>query len=392
MKLSQKVSHIRLLSTIVAIVLTLPLGWKGLTGLYSWLSPFITLNSVFLLKSVVWLNILGFLILIVAFFRKRWFCKYLCPMGFGCDVVSSLSRRKKTYLRKIPQIGRWLALLSIFAAITGVPLFILLDPMAIFNGFFGLFSNQISAAVFLSSMGLPVLLTIHLFLPGVWCAKICPLGGLFDEITRLKRVLTHPEKLSFHKTAEESGGRRIFIAGGAGLLAGFLIPKWIQTDKALFFRPPASVSGQIFNTLCIRCGNCIKSCPTQIIIQHTSVDNITTWMTPEVSFTSGGYCLENCNRCGNVCPTGAISPFTIEAKKELFIGSVKINLENCLLIKNTECDRCKAVCHYKAIDIVPSSQPLLMNPVVDKNKCVGCGACAAICPPETIEMITSELA
>ena len=380
-------SRIRLLSTLAATALALPLGWREFTGLYSWLSPFIMLNSVFMLRSVVLLNILGLLVLIISFFRKRWFCRFLCPVGFGCDAVSGLSRRKHFSLRRFPPLGRWLVLLSLFAALTGIPLFILIGPMAIFNGFFVVFSHQVSLAVVLSFLGLPLLLIIHLFFPNIWCARICPLGGLFDEVSGLKKTIAGFKQHSVPKVRVTHSGRRLFIAGGAGLLAGLIIPRWLKPSNGKFFRPPASAQKEIFNSLCIRCGNCIKACPTRIILHHTGTENLTAWMTPEVSFSHGGYCLENCNLCGTVCPSGAISPFTLEAKKELFMGSIEIGLDKCLLTERTECDRCKAVCSYKAIEIIPASQPLTMKPVVDLGKCVGCGACAAVCPPETIKMV-----
>lgn len=145
-----RASHIRVLSTITAVLLALPFQWKGLTGIYSWFSPFIMLNSVFVLRSLSWLNLIGIAVLILSFFKKRWFCRYLCPVGWGCDSVSKLSWRKNFSLNKFPDVGRWLALISLAAAFMGIPIFILLDPMAIFNGFFSVFSENISLVVIFS--------------------------------------------------------------------------------------------------------------------------------------------------------------------------------------------------------------------------------------------------
>ena len=390
MKRRIKTSDIRLISTLAAVALALPFGWKELTGFYNWLSPFIMLNSVLLLKSVVWLNGIGLTVLIISFFKKRWFCNTLCPVGLGCDAVSKLNRRKKFSLRNIPHLGHWLAMLSLGAALTGIPLFILLDPIAIFHGFFSAFSKPASLVVVLSFLGLPLLLIIHLFFPGIWCSRLCPLGGLQDEVAALKKVVISNKNPEQKQVKGTNAGRRLFIAGGTGLLAGLIIPRWLRISEIKYFRPPASTSSELFNILCIRCGNCIKACPTNIIVHHIETDDLTAWMTPEVSFKNKGYCLEDCNLCGTVCPSGSISPFSLTAKKELFMGSIKIGLDKCLLTQRTECDRCKAVCHYKAIEIIPAEQSLIMKPLVNTQKCVGCGACAAICPPETIEMVTIE--
>jgi ferredoxin-type protein NapF len=68
------------------------------------------------------------------------------------------------------------------------------------------------------------------------------------------------------------------------------------------------------------------------------------------------------------------------------MGSAEVIYSDCLLAKNRECDRCKAACSYDAITIEPSATTVLMKPVVAPEKCVGCGACAVICPARTITM------
>ncbi len=383
-----KTKNIRLFSTLVATVLALPITLKTLTGLFNWFSPFILLNSVLLLKSLVVLNILGFLVLLISFIYKRWFCRYLCPVGFACDSVSKISNKKRRYLSKIPALGRWLYFVSFCASLVGIPLFIILDPMAIFNGFFSAFSAPFNWIVFISFLGLPVLIGIHFFIPGIWCAKICPLGGLFDDLFLLKKttiqLIKKKEKISY--SAKTS--RRLFISGGLGIAAGLILPRFLQAKKSVPFRPPSSVSDPLFSTLCVRCGSCIKSCPTNIIQQNYSSGSVLTWMTPEITFKNGGYCLDDCNLCGTVCPSGSIFPFSIQSKKNLFMASIHIGLDKCLLTQQTECDRCKAVCTYKAIEIVPTQNSLIMKPIVDFDLCVGCGACAAICPADTIKMVS----
>jgi MinD superfamily P-loop ATPase len=82
--------------------------------------------------------------------------------------------------------------------------------------------------------------------------------------------------------------------------------------------------------------------------------------------------------------------FSKEAKNRLFIGLAEIELENCLLAKNRECDRCKAACRYDAIKIEPAEGAVLMLPVVSPDRCVGCGACEVICPPGVIEIVPTR--
>jgi ferredoxin len=378
-------SNLRALSTLVAIILAMPFSFKGLTGLYAWLSPFIMLNSIFTLKSFVWLNIVAVIVLIFVFFRKRWFCHNICPVGWSCDIVSGSNQRRPFTYKSIPDIGKWLAIISLAAALFGFPLFMIFDPLSIFNGFFTVFSGRLNLIAIISVSGLPLLLLIHLFFPGVWCKKICPLGGLQLLIAEIK---THSKRL-FRKITPESSkidsGRRYFLMSGIGLLAGVTIPKLLKPPAKSVIRPPAAVEALLFNSLCCRCGNCSKACPTGIIIPSTDFNNILAWMTPEISFKSG-YCLESCNMCSRVCPSGAITLFSVKAKGQLFMGTANVHIQNCLLSNNKECVRCKESCKYDAIKFVSEENILNVIPVVNIKKCVGCGACAVICPAACIEI------
>jgi ferredoxin-type protein NapF len=375
--------NLRALSTLIAVVLAIPLSWKGIIGFYTWLSPFIILNSVAALKSFVWLNIISLPVLLFVLFRKKWFCHKLCPVGWSCDFVSGINRNKTFTYNRLPEIGKWLAILSLAAAIIGFPLFIIFDPMAIFNGFFSIFSGEKSLIVLISLSGFPILLLIHLFLPGIWCSKLCPLGGFQSVITDGKTLYNRYFGKNEIESPANDLGRRYFLFTGIGLLAGATIPRLLKPDSEEIIRPPASVEPVLFNTLCCRCGSCKKACPTDIISPHTDFGNILSWMTPEINFKSG-YCLETCNICSQVCPTGAITLFDIKAKKQLFIGTAEVHLQNCLLLNNKECVKCKESCKYDAIEFKTYDSIFKVCPVIDIKKCVGCGACEVVCPANCI--------
>jgi ferredoxin len=374
---------VRPISAIFAVALAIPFSLNILTGFYSWFSPYILLNSIFSLKSFVGLNLVASLILLAVLLRKRWFCRFMCPVGWGCDIVSALSRHKSLSYGRFPDIGKWLAILSLSAAIVGFPLFIIFDPLAFFNGYFTIFSGKLSLIMIISLSCLPVLFFIHLFLPGIWCAKLCPLGGLQLTISELKTRLELLLAREDPESESKDSGRRYFLMSGLGLLAGASIPRFLKPSQERLIRPPAAVEPVLFNTLCCRCGSCTKVCPTDIIIPHTDFNNVLSWMTPELIFKSG-YCLETCNLCSKVCPSGAITLFSAGAKSQLFIGSAEVHLENCLLANNKECVKCKESCKYDAITFVSEKNILKVTPVVDIKKCVGCGACSVICPAACI--------
>ncbi len=385
-RLIKTIQHagLREISVLASILLALPFGWKGLTGLYVWFSPFIMLNSVFALKSLVWLNLIGFVILLLSIHKKRWFCKKLCPVGWGCDLVSSYSRKPNFSLKKIPPVGMWLAVASLFGAVFGIPLFIFMDPLSVFNGFFDVFAKHITIYVILSLIGFPLLLLVHFLLPNIWCAKVCPLGGFLDGIFKIKKNVIKRFRRERKPFSGLKFDRRLFLASGLGITSGLLVPHLLKGQTKKFFKPPSAVKDGVYGFLCVRCGNCIKACPSGILEHRADIHDVMNWMVPEINFKNG-YCIENCNLCSQVCPSGAIILFEKEAKSPLKIGAAEVIPQNCLLIKNKECDRCKSVCPYDAITIEEVGV-FKSLPIVNNQKCNGCGACAAICPTETILM------
>lgn len=386
MKKKITASDIRTISFLSAVIFAIPGLWNGFQGIHVWMSPFLMLNSVFALKSFVLLNIIALPVLVLIIIRKRWFCNNLCPAGWCFDKVSALSRSDKCNYSKFPGIGKWFAITSLFAALFGFPLFVILDPLSIFNGFFVIFSGKPDSAVIISFTVFPLLVLIHFFFPGIWCRKLCPLGGLQTSLWDIRIYLSRFFTRSESAAEPELPGRRYFIMSGAGLLAGLTIPRLIKPSEVKSIHPPGAVEPVLYNLLCSRCGNCVKVCPTNIIIPYSDFTEPLSWMTPAISFKTG-YCLETCNHCGRVCPTGAITLFSIEAKRSLFMGKAQITTENCYLSNNRECIKCREACKYDAVGFLQGSNVLNLLPAIDEQKCVGCGACEVVCPAGCISVI-----
>jgi ferredoxin len=79
-------------------------------------------------------------------------------------------------------------------------------------------------------------------------------------------------------------------------------------------RPPGSVPEDKFLQLCIRCGQCIKVCPNNVLQPAGFEYGFNGLWTPRVMADWSG-CEPSCSNCGQVCPTGAVRALTLEEKR-----------------------------------------------------------------------------
>ena len=115
--------------------------------------------------------------------------------------------------------------------------------------------------------------------------------------------------------------RRQFIAtaGAAAVTVGLFAaePAAVRAGPRLI-RPPGA-QGPEFASRCIRCGICLKVCPTSGLQPSLAQAGWSGLWTP-VLVPRLGYCDYTCNACGGACPTGAIPPLTLEDKRLAVIG------------------------------------------------------------------------
>ncbi len=80
-------------------------------------------------------------------------------------------------------------------------------------------------------------------------------------------------------------------------------------------RPPGSLPEEEFLQRCIKCGQCMRVCPTNVIHPAGLQAGIEGIWTPMLNFRMGtSGCQHGCIACGNLCPTAAIRPISIEER------------------------------------------------------------------------------
>jgi formate hydrogenlyase subunit 6/NADH:ubiquinone oxidoreductase subunit I len=151
--------------------------------------------------------------------------------------------------------------------------------------------------------------------------------------------------------------------------------------------PPGSLSARNMTAHCTGCQLCVAVCPTQVL--RPSAD-LTTFMQPEMSYEKG-YCRPECNKCSQVCPTGAINPITVEEKSSIQVGHAEWNRKNCIVLTDdVDCGNCERHCPTGAITMILSDYRDLKSrkiPSINKHLCIGCGACENLCPSRPFSAI-----
>jgi ferredoxin len=154
--------------------------------------------------------------------------------------------------------------------------------------------------------------------------------------------------------------------------------------------PAGAVGERHFTQHCTACQLCVSVCPNHVLHPSTEFNRL---MKPEMSYEQG-YCRPECTRCGDVCPAGAIRPFTVEEKSSTQVGHAVWVEKNCVV--NTDgvrCGNCARHCPVGAILMVPKDKndpESLQIPVVNTERCIGCGACEHLCPARPFSAIYVE--
>jgi MauM/NapG family ferredoxin protein len=282
---------------------------------------------------------------------------------------------------------------------------------------------------------------LNLAAPRFWCRYLCPLGGLLgllSKVALIRREVTancsqcglcaaacptgairadrafasdpgectvclecqavchrHGVNFPVHFSpaawqAYDPNRRRALAAVGLAAVGVGLLHSDLaaRQDDGQLIRPPGGRENNLL-AKCIRCGACLRACPTGGLQPAVMEAGLAGLWTPLLS-PRAGYCDYSCNACGQVCPVEAIPPLSLEDKRQQVIGLAYIDQNRCIAwAEGRDCIVCEEMCPVpdKAIVLEPAQaldaagKPVtVQQPRVIRERCIGCGICEYRCP------------
>ncbi|MFC1852734.1 4Fe-4S binding protein [candidate division CSSED10-310 bacterium] len=295
----------------------------------------------------IFIGLLFAMVILLNRLRPRFWCRFICPLGALLAVSSSYSRVQRQVSQACTECNICHSFCQGAPAKNGAKEWNPQECFLCFN-----------------------------------CQSVCPEDA----------VSFHFRKQKMEQVSSILPARRALLqSAGAALLAVPLFytqPSRLRAHPNLI-RPPGSRPESEFLNRCVRCGECMKVCPTnglQPTFLEAGPEGI--W-SPHFIMTIG-YCEYSCTLCGQVCPTDAIRTLVEKEKTGLKIGLAFIDVARCLPFAfNTPCIVCEEHCptpkkaiifEEREITTFKGERKIIKFPKVDPHLCIGCGICENKCP------------
>jgi len=157
----------------------------------------------------------------------------------------------------------------------------------------------------------------------------------------------------------------------SALRRGFLTGRFRSARPAQ--RPPWAIDADAFEDRCTRCKECLRVCPTGIVVAGEGGF-------PKVDFARGECTF--CGACVIACAPAALMRRDAGGAPWRLTATVG---DTCLAGHGVECRVCGEACGPGAIRFRPQMGGAA-RPQLDAARCTGCGACYAPCPVGAIAL------
>ena len=299
--------------------------------------------------QAIFIGLIFFSILILNIVEKRFWCKYLCPLGALLGVFSRFSLLKREVSEGCTSCG--------------------ICQSACSGGALSKSQDE-------------------------WRNTECIACFTCDDVCANNAV-----RFGFGKKIVPSmdlGRRQVILSMLSGIIAVPLIRSTpfsgTHFSNPELLRPPGALGEKEFLKKCVKCGECMKVCITNGL-QPTLLEAGFEGLWSPRLIPRMGYCEYRCTLCGQVCPSGAIRRLNLEEKAKTRIGLAMIDTGRCLPhAHGIPCIVCEEVCptSKKAIWLEERTvknragmDVTVKQPHVDLELCIGCGICEAKCPVGT---------
>jgi len=357
----------RLRIKYLLLALVLGLGIAGVNALY-FASPLVVANrSIYMILLPQVPVFLLALLLLAFFYRPRFWCEEICPMGALMSLVSVAGKRLG---------ARW------------SPLAVVKDSAACVEcgGCYRECGFGVDEPYVKADSGR--LRSADCTACGE-CVSACPSEGAlalecFGVPLARSRGLAGSRRgrgtTDTAPTGQGAGGRLTvsrgeFIASAglaAVMVAGYGAGLRAQAGDVL--RMPGAQDEVRFLAECNRCLACARACPDGCLKPMGLEGGLQKLWTPRFVPREASCIFDQCDHaCARVCPAGAI---TYQQPDEVRIGVARVNRRTCLGWRGEICLVCQERCRFNAVENRG------LRPVVVDSACTGCGACEQTCPTE----------
>jgi polyferredoxin len=306
----------------------------------------LSFEQSFYMQNVL-IGAIFFVVLGLNLIEKRFWCKYLCPLGAFLGLLSRFSLLKRSVSEDCTECGACGRVCQGNASPDQKDKWKDTECLYCWN-----------------------------------CDDVCPQNAVSFGFSSKKST-----------AAMDLGRRRIITSALSGIaIVPFLritpLAKANSRNPGLI-RPPGSLEEKEFLQRCVKCGECMKVCTTnglQPTLLEAGAEGIwSPMLVPRI-----GYCEYRCTLCGQVCPTGAIKKLALEEKMKVKLGLAMIDKGRCLPWAHaTPCIMCEEVCPtpkkaiwFEKVQVRDRKGAVLtlQQPRVDLELCIGCGICETKCP------------